>query len=403
MRISRAVVLVIDRLGAGWLGPYGNTWLDTPAFSRLAADSILIETAITDSADIGVYYNSVWDGVSGAPADNDGKSLADAVQSAGGVASLVTDDREVAEHALAKSFDERRMLNSADADEPATSVEATGIFRFFEAAKLALEQFSSPGLLWLHARGMAGAWDAPLEFRYQFADELDPEPPSFVEPPNRMLSEAHDPDEVLGIVQAYAGQVALADMCLGGLLDAFENHPLALETLLVLTSPRGYPLGEHWRVGPCDHALYGELLHTPLLLRVPGHDAGRLQRIVQPRQLAEFICSLGGWLPADGPGSAGSLEWLKSPSDMDVAYATVMGQRAIRTKAWFLRQLWQDSGWQSELFAKPDDRFEANEVASRCGDVVGLLAAELDRMSLPPGERPPAAPPLPEVLCDIWR
>ena len=32
----------IDRLGAGWLGPYGNTWLDTPNFNRLAAQSLLV-------------------------------------------------------------------------------------------------------------------------------------------------------------------------------------------------------------------------------------------------------------------------------------------------------------------------------------------------------------------------
>ena len=31
-----------------------------------------------------------------------------------------------------------------------------------------------------------------------------------------------------------------------------------------VTSPRGFPLGEHRRIGECDQALYGELLHVPV-------------------------------------------------------------------------------------------------------------------------------------------
>lgn len=397
-------MLVLDRVGAGWLGPYGNSWLDTPGFNRLAADSLLIETAIGDSAALGDYYRSVWSGVPGLVPGMAGASLAESVRLAGGAASLVTDDREVAGHALAGVFGERRILDAVDASESAGSVEATGIFQFFEAARLAVEQFAGPGLLWLHGRGLSGAWDAPLELRYQFADELDPEPPSFVEPPNCLLSAAHDPDELLGMVQAYAGQVALADMCLGAWLDDFENHPLAQETLLVVTSPRGYPLGEHRRVGPCDQALYGELLHVPLLVRVPGQDAGRWQRIVQPRQLPAWIGRLCGWLPTSEPADPKALEWLTKPSGDDVAYAAGTNQRAIRTRAWFLRQAWHDGAWQSELFAKPDDRWEANEVASRCGDVVELLAAELERQSeASGGGRALEAVRLPEVLGDIWR
>ena len=72
---------------------------------------------------------------------------------------------------------------------------------------------------------MAGPWDAPLALRQQFADEDDPEPPEFVEPPDRVLPDDFDPDELLGITHAYAGQVALVDLCLGMLLDAIDESP----------------------------------------------------------------------------------------------------------------------------------------------------------------------------------
>src|SRR5262249_61341886 len=132
-----------------------------------------------------------------------------------------------------------------------------------------LSQAQRPFLLRIHAQGMTGPWDAPLELRYQFADEDDPVPPDFVEPPRKALTPDYDPDDLLGLAHAYAGQVALVDYCLGMLLEAVDRHPLGGETLLAVTSPRGYPLGEHLRVGPGDDALYGELLQVPLLVRPP--------------------------------------------------------------------------------------------------------------------------------------
>jgi hypothetical protein len=256
----------------------------------------------------------------------------------------------------------------------------------------------------MHARGLSAAWDAPLELRYQFADELDPDPPSFVEPPNQLFPPVHDPDELLGMVQAYAGQVALLDMCLGGWLDALEAQPQAADTLLLVTSPRGYPLGEHRRVGPCDEALYGELLQVPVLLRMPGLEPARTQRIMQPRDLYEQLGHAGGWLAPGAPGRIGDgNDWPLGTTASEAAYVAGQDQQAIRTRAWFLRRFQSEGAWQHELFAKPDDRWESNEVASRCGDVVELLAAELDRFTASRGENASAVASLPEVLCDIWR
>ncbi len=37
-----AICIIVDRLQAGYLGPYGNTWIDTPSFDRLASQSFLL-------------------------------------------------------------------------------------------------------------------------------------------------------------------------------------------------------------------------------------------------------------------------------------------------------------------------------------------------------------------------
>jgi hypothetical protein len=68
--------------------------------------------------------------------------------------------------------------------------------------------------------------------------------------------------------------------------------------------------------------------------------------------------------------------------------------QAIRTPAWFLR-----AGPRPELFAKPDDRWEVNNVASLCPEVVECLHDALDQYeaTLPAG-RIADLPPLADVL-----
>jgi hypothetical protein len=70
------------------------------------------------------------------------------------------------------------------------------------------------------------------------------------------------------------------------------------------------------------------------------------------------------------------------------------GGRAIRTPAWFLR-----AGGQPELFAKPDDRWEVNNVASLCAEVVECLSDALAQfeVALPTGRIADLAP-LADVL-----
>jgi arylsulfatase A-like enzyme len=273
----------------------------------------------------------------------------------------------------------------------------------------AIEQTTEPLLAWIHARGMAGAWDAPREFRERFADSEDPSPPDLLVPPERRLDRHADPDEILGMVQAYAGQVQIADECLEMLLDALDQRPQREETLLAVTAPRGYPLGEHGRVGPCDEALYSELLHVPLLVRLPGNE-GRLvrtQRLVQPSSLYATIIEVCGW--GELTDAQRGLSLLRDARGEEApgracAVATGSGQRAIRTSAWQMRESNQDGETRRELFAKPDDRWEANEVSSLCGEVTALLAAELDHFeqAARAGQLAEFAPP-PELLLDCWR
>jgi arylsulfatase A-like enzyme len=404
MSLRSAVVIVVDRLGAGFLGPYGNTWLDTPALNSLASQSLLVETVLTDSPHRADVYRSYWTGRHAlAPADAPW-TLAAALARRDVATVLVTDEPQVAEHPLAAEFAEIVRVPTPAVDRCANESAQTGIARLFDAAAETLAGLSDPYLLWIHCRGMEGAWDAPLAFREQFRDEEDPGPGEFTTPPQLNIDKNFDPDELLKLQHAYAGQVSLLDEQLSAVFQTVEARREE-ELLLAVTSPRGYPLGEHGRVGPCDEALYAELLQVPLLVRFPRHQGAlvRSEQILQPADLGAAVAEHFG-LPLAVPSDLFQIARNEDHAPREVAVAASGKERAIRTPAWFLRETHDGEQRRLELFAKPDDRWEVNEVSSRCQQEVELLAAALDHFqaSLRQGALAGLAP-LPEILRDTWR
>src|SRR5438067_10110311 len=126
MSLRRAVVLSIDRLGAAWLGPYGNTWVETPSFNRQAAQSLVCETFIADSPHLGTVCRSWWTGRHAMQPDRDDQLLPAIAQAPGGQSVLITNDPAVAETSLAASFSRRIVRPAPDMSVCATEIEETG-------------------------------------------------------------------------------------------------------------------------------------------------------------------------------------------------------------------------------------------------------------------------------------
>lgn len=399
MPLPSIVCLIVDRLQAGMLGCYGNTWVQTPSLDALAAGAFVFDQALVESPDLTDYYRAAWQGISAAASAGEAteRSFVAEYRAAGGPTTLVTDEPQVAVLAGA-AFADVDLVEAAEPERPAPTLDETQLARFFGAAIGRLEEFRSPGLLWLHARGLGGPWDAPLELRNQFADEQDPLPPELVRFAPRRLPSDYDPDELLGLGFAYAGQVAALDTCLGLALEALDASAGGREALVIFTAPRGYPLGEHLRAGPCDEPLYEENVHVPLVLRLPqGRGAlERSQALVTPVDLYGTLrhwCGFSG-----GEGSLLSLVDGSRKALRDHVRMRSQCDRAIRTPAWHLRVSGTAEAPRRELFAKPSDRYEVNEVADRCEALAGELAAVLDRAC--PLD-PTAAEPLDEQLVTV--
>ena len=387
MHTKSAVVVVVDRLGAGYLGPYGNTWLGTPHLNRLASQSFVADPLIIDTPDLDLLYRSYCFGRHAMHPGDDAagrNDLAGLLNDAGVPTVFCSDEPVVLEHPLTADRFDRSIAVDGGPGETAGEIETTGMARLFAQAAAELEASQSPGLLWIHARGMEGPWDAPLELRNQFAEEDDPLPPESVEVPSRVWKEEDDPDVLLGIEHAYAGQVRLLDSCIGALLGAIRDSGLADQAMFLLKGARGFPLGMHGSVGDHDAALYGELVHVPLIVKLPEAEGAmcRSQTLLQPSDMFATLLDWFGLDSASVPDGCHSLLPLirgHTGALRDRACAVSNGERAIQTSGWYLRDAGRDEDSPTqELFVKPDDRWEVNEISDRCPEIAEQLVAALD-------------------------
>jgi hypothetical protein len=373
--MKNAVVLLIDGLSPMWIGPYGNTTVETPAFNHLAAGCFLAEHALIESPCLQSTYATVLQGGHGGQTLPNGgtyRSLPDVLRLQGVSSTIVLDEISAQQLPLTNTFDHKIVVPLTSDDSLADAVDQTWLAGFFAEAISTLRDLPRPFLYWMHCPGLRTSWDAPYAFRQALADEEDPAPPTFSRPPSYLLGPHCDPDELLGLSCACGGQIALLDAVLDVFLESFE--PLTHDTLLIVAGLRGYPLGQHTVVGDADCRLYTELIQVPLLIRFPDERSGgfRTQALIQ---MGDVHATLAGWF--DVPDTF-------SPMHFDLARANVepratfrqyavcrtSDETAIRTAYWYSRIRTGTNGGDTaptcELFVKPDDRWDSNDVAERC-------------------------------------
>ena len=181
------------------------------------------------------------------------------------------------------------------------------------------------------------------------------------------------------------------------------------DTLIVFTADQGEPLGEHGLVRRFRPWLYSELIHTPLILRLPGAEGGgiRHQALVQPVDLLPTILdALGCSLPEDPVLHGQSLLPLARGALTKIRDFACLGmdleEFAIRTHRWHLILPLEvdpdDPERTVELYHKPEDRWDQNNVAEQFPDLCDHLEVTLRRFAeATMTDRLDEVPPLREI------
>lgn len=367
----QVLVLNIPGLHLGYLGCYGNDWIDTPHFDRLAAEGVVFDQHIADA----LIHRTAWSG--------------------------------------------RYRWPTAGPAEPTNRLEQTlktqGIdWKHLEVplakpnAMLKHLRGNPQGLLWIDLPSLAPPWHIPEEFLEPYFVEAEPaeeddtdESAQEIEPLTPWLDPPVGPVQLDDrswerLQNTYAGVVSHLDAQLGQLLDKLDESDLAEEVLLVVTSEHGLALGEHGILGNVRPWLHEERIHLPLLMRFPdGSQAGR--RVGEFTQPVDLFATLLAAVGVDAPAELESHNLLPlargaTTPVREFAYTALQqGDRlewALRTRSWsFLlpkQQAVDDSPRERQLYVKPDDRWEVNNLVQHHLELAEELEAKLRAVSTPP-------------------
>ncbi len=356
-KTKNAIVVMFDSLQFNYLRCYGNEWIKTPNMDRLAREGVLFENSYTEGVPTVPCRRAMHTGrytlpVSGwVPLKAEDTTIADLCWGRPIDTALVFDcpNYRLPKFGYSRGFDKVWFSRGLEGDNfyendplyhlnisdfiEAKSAEAYGRIVGEPARKgceSGLQPFLSQRQYWKSKEDhmVARTMDKAIEYLEQadrnkqfflWVDSFDPHepwhPPSVTEgrpcpydpdyqgkpetyPYQGMVDGVYTEEQLHHIRMLYAETVTLCDEYLGKLMDAMRRLGLEENTLIMMVSDHGEPFGN----GEHGHGLltkvrpwpYEELVHTPLLMRVPGVRPGRrIKSFVQSVDVAPTVCD---WL-----------------------------------------------------------------------------------------------------------
>ena len=405
------ICLWTDRLHIGHLGAYGNSWVQTPSFDTLAAESVLFDRYFISSLEMAPLCRAFWEGKDPlSPEERTGTVLPShpkktgmldrfwkkeghlpqapllaELENAGYRTVFLTDDPAAESLAKDAGFSKTILLQASETLAP--SPEKTSFYTSMRQAALTAERLSrakTPFFFWIHLKGWEGVWDFPASLRDESReDDGDPPPYDGIEPPFVREGQEIDFDLQRAVTETYTAGISVWDMSLGVFSARLSAAGLFENSAFFLGSLRGFPLGEHQRIGVCPEEpglLYFEEIHLPLLYRPAGDgsEAIRSFALCGPDDLFGTLLRLAG-CPVERKTllelAAEQAESIRS--FLSVTQSDAGSQRqGVVTDQWYYLRDRSEVPPKRELYFCPNDRWNVNEVADRVGDE---LLDELDR------------------------
>jgi hypothetical protein len=422
------IVVVCDCFPLGLVGCYGNEWVPTPNLDRLAHEGFVFDQCFPTNPSTGGWLEAGFTGQSDSSPDarSGATPLISELRKSGVELALFTDHPDLQSTPRSGAFDKIAYVGQSPlevaawasvddvardpryplpdhVDEGATrwidrwreqlarerrygdSGERSIERLFAQAQNWLKERPARDTLLWLEVGWHACSWLPPADFRSCWPDEAAGEElsdfmPGFV---GRTIADADLPR----LRASQAGRVAYFDAVLGEFLDRLHTLLHGQRSLIIFTADQGLPLGEHGFVGLHRPWMYEERDHVPLLLHDTGEQlSGRSQALIQPTEL--YFTLRDTFNLVDEPGGAGkSLLTLIDGTETTVREYCCAGlddcEYAIRTHQWKLilplRPVAGDEPRQRELYAKPEDRWEANNLLEQALETSDQLELQLRR------------------------
>ncbi len=378
----KIIVIAPAGLHLGYLGCYGNLWIDTPCLDALADESTVFDQHISDCPTaLGAWrawrtgrYSFPLSGSKSAFVPHDSPDILSMLGARGIPSVLITESPSAPQANDMNGWQKIHAISAAK--------EGSCQRELWQLAAEYIRQLSSNdhGLVWLETNRLMPPWFVEESSSDYFSPDPDEDClEESIEPllnPTMGLLDASDETTFRQLQRTYAAAVSWLDRQLGELLEKLRRHDLYDSWMIIVTSDRGFPLGEHGLVGASRPWLHEELVHIPLIIRMPHGAAGgaRIGALTQPVDLMPTLLEAFDLTSLDCHGSS-LLPLIRGEQERIRDYAcsgSEIGgelEYSLRTLDWaFLLPQETGSGGlhpplrNPQLYVKPDDRWEVNNV-----------------------------------------
>lgn len=342
------LLLTADGLAAHWLGCYGNEWVTTPHLNRLAAEGV-VHDAHHAQLPTAEGASLVWPPK---PQVN-GRCLL--MPQATGPTAWCPDMLLASKPVLA--LDDISIAVEECQAQPASWLVACGVDWLLPPWRLARRSVAP-------YFGVDAITDAGVP--------LQP----LLDPPEGTLPTDETGDLLFQCVQhSYAAAVSRFDRLVGRVYQMLDGFAQLERTAIVVTSGYGLSLGEHGQIGQPE--LHTACVHVPLVIRLPhAVEAGR--HVTALTTTNDLPATILGLLQGDPRHGLIPL-WHGEPGGhATVCFGPLDGVRALRTPERFVTLAADGTG---QLFVKPEDRWEVNDLRLKHLDEAEQLEAELCRLN----------------------
>jgi arylsulfatase A-like enzyme len=394
----KVLVISADGFHLGYLGCYGNEWIATPTLDQLATEGIVFDQHYSDRPEVrgarqtwrtGNYlFPDITAATLSSTPTTPSPDLLQPLQAAGITTSLVIESKKSKEFASGWSIVH---------DFP-TRNKGAALEQVLETALAAVDELADreSWLIWLEMPTLLPPWNVPKQLLQRYfendpeEDSTDSQPLDPLINPEIGFIDKNDDVTLMRLQRTYAAAVSYLDRGLEALFEELQARNLMDEVLIVVTTERGFPLGEHGLVGAHRPWLHDELIHLPLIVRLPaGTEAGRrISALTQPVDLMPSLLEAFGLpiLAVHGfswwPLMRGEKACLRPYACSGLRTGEAC-EWALRTPEWaFLLPLQaspHDPSRGPQLYVKPDDRWEVNDVFQHNMELAENLAQVLRR------------------------
>jgi len=386
----KAIVVCCDRIPTRLLGCYGAEWVETPQLERLASRGAVFDALYAEALVEGAFADEFVARLaeaSGAPRIGliSDRAMRRGSASAGrhwkSVAARdepsvddVPLDRVLSDpqrrvppvsHAEFKRWTARwrRQLARDDANEP-TPDSCESLFAH-GAAWWDEHAHHDNAVLWLDVALAEADWIPPRHWRDRRQEEEAPL--SLLDPAPGRVGELYLPEDAERVALGWADRLGYFDALLGAFVQSIEDSTDEAP-LVIFTAEQGEPVGEHGAIGPFAGAGYEERLQLPLVAVHPAIEkTARRSALMSRGDAAGRLAAAIGAAKVEFLLQRPSAErWgLVSHSD---------GATTLTTHEWRLIEFDKD---RVELYSRPEDRGDMNDLSQRTPGVVDRLQETL--------------------------